>query len=145
MAILALSVSLSPATCRKSVSAENAEQILTGRTWTPFKAYAEVDRSVYNYHRGVRVEPDYNLDNESITFYSNGTGSYTGTDGYKYSFTWQFTNANKTKLVWDVNFGAYPTRIYWSIKKLSSTELEYDEEYERDGMNFKGIVSRMPK
>lgn len=121
------------------------EQLLTANAWKPNELRAIQDGTAYYYKRGTTVSPNYNLDNESILFRADKTGSYTGTEGNTYPFTWEFTNAEKTKLTWVLQVSPNPITIYWEINILKEGYLRYDEHYTRGTWNTITFGDRTPK
>jgi hypothetical protein len=134
--------------CKKenTETSQTPEQLLTANTWKPSELRAVEGNTAYYYKRGTTSDPKYNLDNESILFNLDKTGSYTGTDGKTYPFTWTFTNDSKTNLTWTVHFtSTTTTNIYWEISTQKTGLIRYDEYYTNNGLNIITFGERIPK
>lgn len=124
----------------KDTPSKSAEEYLTAHAWKPNEIRAMQGGSSYYYKRGGTSTAGFNLDNESILFKADGTGTYTGTGGNSVPLTWTFTNTAKTRLTWTANLGS-PTTVSWEINTLNDNLLRYDEYYP----NTISFGERVPK
>jgi len=98
--------------------------------------YSQVNTSgggaTYYYKRGVTGNIS-NLDNESVQFATNNTGTFTlGTTISP--ITWQFTNADKTDLQWVINYSPGNTQtVNWNNVTITASALSYGEYYTATG------------
>jgi hypothetical protein len=119
---------------------KNAEEILTTSAWKIDEIRFLQNNIMYYYKRGVTSNVA-GLDNESITFKADKTGTYiAGPDTY--TLTWDFVDANKTKLKYIVNYST-PLTVNWENVKISETLLDYTEYYNRNGVNTVGSGRRI--
>jgi hypothetical protein len=140
IALFTLSAVFGNLACSKSNS-KTPEQLLTSSPWRISMDRGVIGNNIVFYQRGGSQNTE-NLDNESISFASGGTGVYTDNGGTQYDFTWSFTNADKTTLVWNVTFGT-PVIITWDILTLTSSTLEYDEYYTEGTNNETAFLTRI--
>jgi hypothetical protein len=121
--------------------AATPEELLTKSLWKIDEIrYAQVNTSgggaSYYYKRGITPNIG-GLDTESLLFATNNTGTYTyGTTTAP--FTWQFTDAGKTKIQWIITYS--PTNILtvnWENVAVTANTLKYGEYFTTSG----GITS----
>jgi hypothetical protein len=108
------------------------EEILTSSAWKIDEIRFLQNNTFYYYKRGVTANVA-GLDNESITFKADKTGTYIA-GPETYTLTWDFVDVNKTKLRYIVNYTT-PVTINWENIKYSETLLDYSEYYTRNGVN----------
>jgi hypothetical protein len=121
------------------------EELLSAHSWQPDELRTLVNNAPFYYKRGSSSNStEYNLDSESILFKADKTGTYSGADGKQYAFTWNFSNAEKTKLTWIVQFTPVTT-INWEIVSLTDSKIVYNEYYTRNGIATQTYGDRIPK
>lgn len=129
--------------CKKETTSKSAEELLISNAWKASEVRGQIANNPVYYKRGASGN-SINLDNESILFKGDGTGTYTDNNMGISSFTWSFTNPEKTKLTWNVQFTPAAT-IYWEIITLKEGSLKYVEYYNQGGTNIFSNEIRIPK
>ncbi len=129
--------------CKKETTSKSAEELLISNAWKASEVRGQIANNPVYYKRGSSGNT-INLDNESIMFKGDGTGIYTDNNQGVSSFTWSFTNPEKTKLTWNVQFTPVAT-IYWEISTLKEGSLKYVEYYNQGGTNIFSTEVRIPK
>jgi hypothetical protein len=122
-------------------SSSTPEELLTKSLWKINEIrYSQVNTSgggaTYYYKRGTTGNVS-DFDNENILFAANNTGTFTlGTTVAP--ITWQFTDAEKTKIQWVITYSPGNTQtVYWENVKITATNVTYGEYYTTSG----GITS----
>jgi hypothetical protein len=118
--------------------------ILTANSWKPQQITALVGNTNVDYIRGG-VGNTIPLDNEYITFNSNGSGIYTDNSGITSTFSWNFTNATNTALVWNWNLTLPATKVTWQNVVYKNASISYTETYTVSGINTLGAGIRIPR
>lgn len=96
------------------------EEYLTQHAWA-MEELTQVENNALIYYKRGGSTNTANYDNDYLSFNTNGTGNYSPTTGQNRAITWQFTNAEKTKLTIVITFS--PTVIL----TLKCTELELSD------------------
>ncbi|MBC7849556.1 MAG: hypothetical protein H7Y31_07465 [Chitinophagaceae bacterium] len=115
------------------VPVETPEQLLVKAAWKVEEIrYMQTNSNGggadYYYKRGVTGNVS-NLDNESVRFDANGVGSYT-VGATTSPIVWQFSNADKTRLTWTINYSGQPAMtVNWENIVISATSLRYAEYF----------------
>jgi hypothetical protein len=134
-----LALSLAIFSCKKNDSTPvtptppTPEQMLSSSSWKIDELrFSQVNTSgggtAYYYKRGVTGNIS-NFDNENILFLASNTGTYT-LGSSNYPITWQFTNAEKSKLQFIVTYSPTSSMtVFWENVVLTSTTLKYAEYY----------------
>src|SRR5436190_14001760 len=73
------------------------EELLTQHVWKMEEIIHVENNSQIYYKRGGSTNTN-NYDDDKITFLANGTGTYSPTPAQTLALTWEFTNAEKTKM-----------------------------------------------
>jgi len=141
LALAAIAILLCDNACKKSSSGKTPEQLLTANTWKMMKDSGTLGTTPYYYVRGGSSNT-VNLDNDSIRFSLNNTGTYYA-NGMNLPFTWNFSNSAKTELTWVVDLTSVTT-ITWNIQTLNSATLTYIETYDQSGISWYGLITRAP-
>ena len=72
-------------------------ELLTHHPWK-IEELTQVENNVQiNYKRGGSANT-HNFDEDKLTFLEDGTGSYSPTPSESFGITWEFTNAEKTRM-----------------------------------------------
>lgn len=114
--------------------------ILIANSWKVQYDRASVGGAISFYQRGGSSNT-IALDNEYITFNSNNTGIYTNNSGTQTTFTWNFTNATNTTLVWTMNSVA----ITWENISYKDNALHFTEYYSNGGVSTLSTEVRIPQ
>jgi len=126
--------------CKKDSTAPSTptpEQMLTKGLWKMDEiTFAQVNTSgggiAYYYKHGVTGNIA-NLDNESILFNINNTGTFTLGSTIA-PITWGFTDAAKTKIQWIITYSPGNTlTVNWNNVTITDTKLQYGENYTTSG------------
>ncbi len=105
--------------------------ILTANAWKMQEMRGVLGNSNRYYLRGGNNNTE-SLDNEHISFGSNGTATYVENSGIQRSVTWSFSNEARTKLT--ILFSNTPATftVTWDNIRYKNKSLDYDNYY-RDG------------
>ena len=130
--------------CKKDntvVTSSTPEELLTKSLWKMDEIrFSQVNTSgggaTYYYKHGVTGNVG-SLDNASVLFAANNTGTFTlGTTVAP--FTWEFTNAEKTKIQWVITYSPGNTlTVNWENVRLTGTTMNLGEYFTTSG----GITS----
>jgi hypothetical protein len=112
---------------------ETPEQLLTKSEWKMDEVrYSQVNTAnqgtAYYYKKGVTTNVG-NLDTYRLVFAANNTGTITLGSTIA-PLTWQFTNPEKTKLLWIITYS--PTNqqtVNWENIAITSTNIKYAEYF----------------
>ena len=96
------------------------EEMLTHHTWK-LEELSQVENNALIYYKRGEAGNTHNLDDDKITFHTDGTGNYSPTTAENYGLTWEFTDASKTRM--DIVISFSPS----IITTLKCTELEITE------------------
>jgi len=135
--------------CKKDKTSDNTtpstkspEELLSANAWKIEKIRTLQNGSFYYYQRGTS---NHDLDNESINFKTDHTGTYTGPDGTEYAISsWNFIDDQKTQIQYLIEFSA-PLQVNWDNVALTSTSLRYGEYHNLGGVNTLSVAKRIPK
>lgn len=119
------------------------EEILLSTPWKLQHIRGVNANQIINYKRGSNGNTE-NLDNESILFKQDKTGVYTANNGNQHPFTWEFTNAEKSQIVWQVNFTP-AVSITWDVYEFEENSLKYSEYFTQGQNNIHNNATRIPK
>ena len=119
--------------------------ILTANSWEAIYDRAMVGGEMLFYMRGATSGNTMDLDNEYITFNSNGSGIYTEPSGTQDSFTWSYSDSSYTKLVWIWNISPQPVTVTWENLSYHDDAIHYTEWYVRNGDTTLGSEIRTPR
>jgi hypothetical protein len=120
--------------------------ILTANSWKVREDRAMLSNSSnYLYYLRGGSSNTINLDNEYITFNVGGTGLYTDNGGVQTTFTWNFTDASNTKLVWIWNHPTGPITITWENIIYQGGGIRYTEFYTIGGVKNLSSITRIPR
>lgn len=119
--------------CKKDTATADNASLLAKASWNMSEErFAQVNTggggAVYYYKKGSTSDIGQ-LNSLVMKFNADGTGTYaigaiTGT------VTWQFTNAEKTKMTWTISYSSGGSQIvYWENIKLTETTLQYSEYF----------------
>lgn len=117
--------------------------ILTANSWKVQYDRASVGGNILFYQRGGSANT-MSLDNEYITFKSDNTGVYTDNSGTQTSFTWHFTDATNTSIVWLWNLSS-PVTVTWENISYDDNALHYTEYYSTNGTATLSMEVRIPQ
>jgi hypothetical protein len=140
--IIFLSLVVIVNSCTKSQVGKTPEQLLTANAWKATEVRGVFGNAIVLYVRGG-TSNTLNLDNEHILFKLDSTGTYTDNSGGQSSFTWSFTNSQKTTLTWVVQFNPVTT-VNWEILTLSKDSIKYNEYYTSGSQNEYATEVRIP-
>ena len=99
---------------------KSKEELLTQHTWK-MEEITQVENNALIYYKRGGTTNTHNFDNDKLTFAANGTGTYSPTPAQTHTTTWQFTNAEKTRMNLAINFGP------GLITTLTCTDVELEE------------------
>ncbi len=123
-----------------SLSAE----ILTDNPWRLQEYQGVVGGSIVYYSRGGSSNT-INYDQEYIVFHSDKTGAYYDPNGYSSPLTWDFANADNTKIVYTVQFPVPgPTVITWDNIRYKNGSLKFDQYWTQGDINSHTQNIRIP-
>ncbi len=94
--------------------------LLTAHTWKMEEIIQVENNTRIYYKRGGNTNTN-NYDNDKLTFLADGTGTYSPTPAQNLPMTWQFTNAAKSSLDLNINFGGGNFKLL-KLTSLSLTE-----------------------
>ncbi len=117
--------------------------LLTATPWKLQEVRA-LSGGTYIYYTRGGTSNSQSFDNEFITFHTDNTGSYTDNGGATTSFSWHFTDATNTELVWIWNL-AQPVTITWENIVYDYGSLRYTEYYTQFGTNVLSSEVRIRK
>ena len=117
--------------------------ILTANSWKPLKTTALVGNTYFDYTRGGSGNT-IDLDSEYITFNSNGSGIYTVSSVVS-TFTWYFTDATNTSIIWNWNNAVPATVVTWENVVYKNASISYTEFYTYAGENTLTSGIRIPR
>jgi hypothetical protein len=117
--------------------------ILTANSWKVQESRGLVGNNYVYYLRGGSSNTE-SLDNEYITFNSSNTGTYTDNSGIQTSFTWNFTDATNTKVIWLWNLPT-PLTVTWENISYHDGAIRYTEYYTQNAVNVLASETRIPK
>ncbi len=118
--------------------------ILTANSWRILEAKALVGSNYLDYVRGGSGNT-LAVDNEYITFNSNGSGTYVDNSGASSTFTWNFTDATNSTIIWNLNNAVPATKVTWENLVYKNASISYTEFYTYAGSNELAYVTRIPK
>jgi hypothetical protein len=118
--------------------------ILTANSWKPLEMRGLVNNTYVYYVRGG-TNNTQSFDNEYMNFKSNGTGIYHDNVGGETTFTWNFTDATNTKLVWVWNNPSGTITNKWENIVYDNASLRYTEYANVNGVNTLVSETRIPK
>jgi hypothetical protein len=118
--------------------------ILTANSWKELKVKAELGGNFLSYTRGGSGNT-IPLDNLSITFNSNGSGTYVDNSGVVSTFTWSFTDATNSTIIWYWNNAVPATVVTWENIVYKNASISYTEFYTYSGQNALSDETIIPK
>ncbi len=118
--------------------------ILTANSWKPLEMRGLVNDTYVYYLRGGSTNTQ-SFDNEYMTFNANNTGVYHDNAGGNTSFTWNFTDASNTQLIWVWNNPTGQITITWENINYDDGAIRYTEYYNQFGSNILVSATRIPK
>lgn len=127
----------------KPVLEENKPaDFLTSMNWKAEESRIIEGNAVTYYKRGGQ-ENSINLDNDFYKFNADSTGTWSF-NGQDYKFTWQYSNAEKTKIKMIMQ---YPTPLIVNLENvvISATQLSYTRLQQANGVNLMAIENRTVK
>jgi hypothetical protein len=121
-------------------------QLLTSHSWKIFEERGVSGGVILYYLRGGSNNTQ-SFDNEYITFNANNTGLLVNNAGIQTSFTWNFVNADNTKLTWTVTNTPATYTITWENIRYKNGNLQHDQYFTdaNTGKNSHSQQIRMPK
>jgi hypothetical protein len=117
--------------------------ILTANSWKIREIRALVSGSNYIYYSRGGSGNTQSYDNEYITFNANNTGTYVDNSGLQTTFTWNFTDASNTKLVWVWNAIPSPITMTWENIYYEDASLRYTEYFTQNGNKILTSATRI--
>lgn len=121
-------------------------QLLTGTSWKVQEMRGVVGGAITYYLRGGSSNTE-NFDNEYITFNSNKTGIYFDANNAMHQMTWDFSNANNTKLTFIVSNPSPlpPQTTIWENLRYKNGALLYDQYWTYNNVNAHAQAVRIPR
>lgn len=127
--------------CTKNVSPKTPEELLTASPWK-IDELRYLQTNLPQYYKRGGSQNTVNFSEEYIEFFSDHTGQYHDQNLQSASFTWSFTNPEKTIIRYTFQYGLVVT---WENIILSEKAIRYTEYYNRDGINSLAEGIRIPK
>jgi hypothetical protein len=133
------------ASCKKdSVSnqTKTPEQLLTEKTWKADEVRIQISNNTTTYYKRGEIGNTVNFDSDSLKFNSNNTGVYYYL-GSQYTTTWNFINADKSKMTIVINFTT-PGTINLENVNLTENYFRYAQYASGGGNSYMASASRTP-
>jgi hypothetical protein len=102
--------------------------IITANPWKIQEDRGVVGGSLLYYLRGGSNNTQ-NFDNEYIVFNANKTGTHFENNGIQRPITWDFANADQTKLIWTLSNTPATFSITWDNLRYKNKSLHFDQYY----------------
>lgn len=118
-------------------------EILTAQPWQIAEIRFLQQNEMYYYKRGATTGNNINFDIEYYKFNKDKTGERSDNNEV-FPFTWDFIDAEKTKIRIEVMEGK-PLTIIWENIVYKEKSLKYSEYYNRNGYNSLAVATRVPK
>ncbi|MCW3119126.1 MAG: hypothetical protein JWM28_3208 [Chitinophagaceae bacterium] len=103
-------------------------EILTAHPWKMQEMYAVTGGLIRYYLKGASGNTE-SFDNEYIVFNMDKSGTYVENGGRHDAITWDFANAEKTKIYWTLHNTPATFVITWDNIRYKNSSLFYDEYY----------------
>lgn len=118
------------------------EQLLTAKTWKADEIRSQLGNNTTQYYKRGGSSNTANYDSDSLKFNVNNTGIYYF-NGTTTSTTWNFTNAEKSKMTIVLNYSPTPLTIYWEYVNVEANKLQYTQ-YASAGISYLASGTRVP-
>lgn len=120
---------------------QTPEQILTANSWK-IDEIRILDGNAPLYYKRGGSGNTVNYDTEFLLFNTNNTGTYSY-NSVQYSTTWNFINAEKTKMTLTIN---YPNPVVVNLENivLTSGNFKYTQYQNVNGTNLLAAGTRTP-
>jgi hypothetical protein len=100
-------------------STKTLEQLLTEKAWKADEIRVQLSNNTKAYYkRGAATGNTANYDSDSVRFNTNNTGIYYF-QGIEYTTTWNFVDADKTKMTLVIN---YPSPLTVNLENIQITQ-----------------------
>lgn len=131
--------------CTKTTTASLTvtSSILTANSWKYSVVKAEVGGNYESYTRGGSGNT-LAIDNAYLIFKSDGTGTLTNL-GVTSTFTWNFTDATNSSIIWNWNNAVPATVVTWQNLIYRNGGISYTEFYTYSGQNELASETLIPK
>jgi hypothetical protein len=121
-------------------------QLLTSKSWKLEEIRGVEGNTILYYKRGATGNTE-NFDIEYITFNANKTGIYFDAVGSTHQMTWDFANAENTKIIFIVqNPAPIPSQtVVYENLRYKNGALLFDEYWSYNNRNTHAQVIRIPR
>jgi hypothetical protein len=145
--LIAVFALLFTASCEKDTATttqtvKTPEELLTARTWKAEEIRVQQSNNVFVFYNRGGASNTANFDGDSLRFNTNNTGVYYSL-GSQTTTTWNFTNAEKTKMALKINY-ATPLNINVENIALSENAFYFSQYYVYAGISYAAYGKRSP-
>ena len=131
--------------CKKDCPVEptpkTQEELLTAKTWKTDEARIQLSNGTAQYYKRGAGGNTVNYDTDSMKLNANNTGTYYYL-GMQYTMTWNFTNAEKSKMTLVIN---YPAPVTANLENVTLAETYFGySQYVSSGVSYLASVRRLP-
>lgn len=118
------------------------EQLLTAKTWKADEIRSQLSNNTTQYYKRGGSSNTVNYDSDSLKFNTNNTGTYYF-NGTATSTTWNFINAEKSKMTIIINYTPTPLTINWEYVNVAESTLKYTQ-YVTGTVSYLASGTRVP-
>ena len=118
------------------------EQLLTAKTWKADEIRSQLSNNTTQYYKRGGPSNTVNYDSDSLKFNTNNTGTYYF-NGIATSTTWNFINAEKSKMTIIINYTPTPLTINWEYVNVAESTLKYTQ-YVTGSVSYLASGTRVP-
>ncbi len=118
------------------------EQLLTAKTWKAEEIRSQLSNNTTQYYKRGGSSNTANYDSDSLKFNTNNTGTYYF-NGTATATTWNFTNAEKSKMTIVISYTPTPLTINWEYINVAENTLKYTQ-YPSAGISYLASATRVP-
>jgi len=119
------------------------EEMLTAKTWKTDEIRSQLSNNTTQYYKRGGSSNTVNYDSDSLKFNSSNTGIHYF-NGVATTTTWNFTNAEKSKMTIIINYTPTPVTINWEYINVSPTSLKYTQYSSAGGISYLASGTRVP-
>ena len=130
--------------CKKdspTTPTKTTEEILTSKTWKADEVRTQLGNNTTSYYKRGAGGNTVNYDTDSLKFNTNNTGVYYF-QGAQYTTTWNFGNAEKTKMTIVIS---YSPALTVNLEYIDITENSFKyTQFPSSGISYLASATRVP-
>ena len=121
---------------------KTVEELLTQKTWKADEVRIQLSNNTTQYYKHGGSSNTANYDSDSLKFNTNNTGTYYY-NSIATSITWNFINAEKSKMTITINYTPTPLTINWEYINVTESALKYTQ-YVTGSVSYLASGTRVP-